>query len=199
MNLEKLPFEKIQTFGGSCSSVKKMLIFSPRARKWLLSLLCLTACLYQLQESAVQYFAYKTVSKLSIRMVTETKPPALTLCYSFGGRMPRKPKLTDVFRVMQTSPWLVIQSDVETGTTENFVKSMKMCTTFHPNTTNVITSNPQNEMFTVSIWNGTQFTHFQTNVLLHEADYRVHGKYDSFTFLTIPNTNRRITLFSLFF
>ena len=78
MNLKELRVNEIMR--GTSACMRKMLSLSAKSWKLLVTVLCLTACLFQLQESAVQYFEYKTVSKVSIQMMTEREPPAITLC-----------------------------------------------------------------------------------------------------------------------
>ena len=186
MNLKDLRLEKILLMCGSFASVRrKTLSRSRRTCKWLLPLLCVTACFYQLQKSAVQYFAYKTVSRLSIRMAAKPQPPAITLCHTLlYGKVRRNMTLAESFSWID--PYLLdikAESDDSYGITEYFLKSRDACNTFHPTSKYVATSDPQNKMYTIRL-KKLKYIYFDYLVSLHEISHGIHGKYDSFTHLS---------------
>ena len=184
MDLKKLRFEKIKLNIGTFSFVKKMLPLPSRAWKWLVTLLCLSACLYQLQESAVQYFEYKTVSKVLIQMVTKRNPPAITLCTRVIKLSDHK-TLTEAFEFGFNTNKLVMQEDQRSGRTEHFLKSYDQCSSFYPSIRHVSTYNPQEKLYTFSLWNGTKYDAGEYTVIMHDPNQQIHGKYDSYTLMEV--------------
>ena len=158
-------------------------------------LLCLTACLFQLQESAVQYFEYKTVSKVSIQMGTERNPPAITLCPLVKNLSYKT--LAEAFAFSFNTSELVISREHNSGRMEHFLKSFDRCTSFYPSIRHVRTSNPQETIYTVILSNRTQkYGHY--DFIMHDADHQIHGKYDSYTFMLPEKYNYIIVFFTAF-
>ena len=201
MELKDIRLEKIAFIWGTIASATKTISCSKRTLKWLVPLLCLTACVYQLQESAFQFFAYKTVSKLSIQIVTEKEVPAITLCHNLRFRMEKVPRnitLAEHFLLFTSAQYLAIQSETKDGRTEHFLKSNEACNTFYPTSKHVITTNPRDKMYTVSLWNRTKYEQLKYHVSLHDVDHRIHGQYDSFTFLIAADWSYITIFFTAF-
>ena len=201
MEMKDLRAEKIAFLYGTIAYARQTISFSKRTVKWLVPLLCLAACFYQLQESAVQFFAYKTVSKLSIQMETEKKAPALTLCNNLRYRMEKVSSnltLAEHFLLFSNAHFLIIQSENNDGKTEHFLKNNEACNTFYPTSKPVITSNPRNTLYGVSLWNSSKYEQVGYHVSLHDVNHRIHGQYDSYTYLVVAEWSYITVFFTAF-
>ena len=152
------------------------------ARFFKLSIMmtCLICCMWQLRESADQYFKYPTISKVVIKNEDPISIPAVTLCNDSPTQFNNR-SYVSVFQLFQNDSFYFIHYD---GPGEKVFIHDYYCLTAIPKIKSKQISDPRDN---VSITFGVR--HLRKPIryfrcLVHDADTRVRGHFMSYSILS---------------
>ena len=152
---------------------------------------CLLCCIWQLRESADEYFKYLTVSKVAIQFEDPISIPAVTLCTHLPTKQHNNRSFSLEFESIKNNRTYFINYD---GPLEKRIVNESYCITVHPEISSKKIMDPQNsQLNTFGIRylskNGKLFI-----CILHDAYSHMHGHYNSYEFLPLKQSHKQVLI-----
>ena len=170
---------------------KKIKLFYDRSFRLMIIMTCLLSCMWQLRESADQYFKYPTVSKVLIQFEDPVLIPAVTLCKSLQPKQFNNTSYAFVFEAFKNDSINFINFD---GQSENVIINDYYCITVNPHINTKKIGDPQdNELMTFGIRH-LQYNLTKFRCLMHDAFTRVHGHYTSYAVVPMSYICNQVVL-----
>ena len=159
--------------------------------KFMIIMTCLICCVWQLQESTVQYMKYPTVSKVLIQIEDPISIPAVTLC---------KPLPTSQF---DDITYALLFEEFENDSTyfvnhqilsEDVIINDHFCITVNPRINPKTVGDPRDSaLMTFGIRNlRNKISNFRC--LIHDANTHIHGQYTSYAILSLSNGGSQVVV-----
>ena len=177
--------------------------------KFMLSCLCLLACIWQAYDNGVDYFGYPTVSHVMIQREALQMIPSLTVCISAKDmNASHHITLAELMRARH-DPTQIIYSLSPGMREEKFLRANFICNTFHPESDTIETPDPRSlKAYSLSL-NHTfdqvmkvyesKRTSSQTFIFyFHEQGSRIYGKYHSYIKKTVRLNSKSSFMTSLY-
>ena len=176
-------------------------VFVANLVKCVIITTCLAACLYQVQVSAVQYFQYPTVTKVTIQSEYPATLPALSVCHQSASGINAEKFKTLAALLEEDFLKETITYITEPGArVEYFIRLCRACVSVHPVSKESRINDPRNmtlySLYVESITT-TLLEHDRTSFLgfVHDAGRKIYGQYESY-FEAFPMSENLISMTS---